>query len=155
MKKRAFLLLELLIGIFLIGLCAAPLARLPLRALREEIKSCYRLQLSRLADVQCAEIQAQLLRNEIPWEEISTRYHSRKARDLPPVRVSLGALGKMQFNCKYELYSTGKVDPDGTELRLTTLKISFLEKGLPLFLGRKKDRSTFTYQMLLKKNPVE
>ena len=42
--RYSFLMLEMLIAVVLVGLCALPLAQIPMRALQQEYHSAYRLQ---------------------------------------------------------------------------------------------------------------
>src|ERR1043165_9034517 len=69
-SKHSFLMLELLIALFLVGVCALPLAQHPMKALQEETRSAYRMQLHRLADIAFAEFKEKIYQQEIPWKEI-------------------------------------------------------------------------------------
>jgi hypothetical protein len=151
-------MLELMIGIFLVCLCALPFAQMPIKALKEETKSAYRTQMHRFADLTFAQIQEKLYGQEISWQEISS------ASDHPIVviddmiTISLEPLGTSKFQRKVSLHSKGKKDQKGEEWRLVTLRVRFspIEKNYHLFLNKTSSTvsRTFTYQILLNKAPV-
>lgn len=64
------MLFEMLIALFLVGIVALPLADLPVRALREEVKSIYRLQAESLSNQFLSLVKEKLYTNEIAWNEI-------------------------------------------------------------------------------------
>lgn len=69
-SKRPFLLLELLIAMLITTSFTFPLAMLPMRALREEMKSLYRMQASRLADVGYAHLREELFNRQVSWDAL-------------------------------------------------------------------------------------
>ena len=73
MKKRTFLLLEILIAFVLVAICLIPLVKQPLKLYRSEMKYLERMELERLADWTFTEIKELLLKNEIPWEKLPQR----------------------------------------------------------------------------------
>jgi hypothetical protein len=148
-----------LIALFLAGMCALPLARLPMQALQEETKSAYRMQMHRLADLAFAKFKEKLYQEEISWKEI-TSPRGKKALivldDKGIVEVGFKPLGIRKFIRKCTLYSVGKKGKSGEELRLATFQVKFTpqEKKYPLF-GKSK-APVFTYQILItKSNPAE
>lgn len=71
MKKRPFILLELLIAISLVSLAASPLLSRPLLYLRKELKSLQEIELQWLSSRAILETKALLCQNEIPWSVLS------------------------------------------------------------------------------------
>lgn len=70
MKKRTFLLLEVLIAFILVTICIIPLVKQPLKLYKDEMVHLEQLELERLADWTFLEVKELLLKNEIPWEKI-------------------------------------------------------------------------------------
>ncbi|PIS02318.1 MAG: hypothetical protein COT85_06005 [Chlamydiae bacterium CG10_big_fil_rev_8_21_14_0_10_42_34] len=73
MKKRSFLLLEVLFAFTLVIVCAVPLVKQPLKLYRSELEYLEKMELERLADWTFTEIKESLLKNEILWEKIPTK----------------------------------------------------------------------------------
>lgn len=142
-----------MIGIFLICFCVFPLVRLPTRALNEETKIAYRVQLHRFADLSFAKIKEMLYRQEISWKDLSRTSKEAAVPIDDTIAISLEPLGSRKFQRKVLLYSVGKKDQEGEEWRLVTVKVKFK----PLFLnkGESKAPRTFTYQVLVNQsNPA-
>lgn len=73
MRKRPFVLLEILIALLIVMLCLSPLIREPLKHYQTEMQSLEELEKQRIADWTFTEIQEQLLKNEIPWDQLPAR----------------------------------------------------------------------------------
>lgn len=148
-------MLELLIALFLVATCALPLAQLPMRAVQEEIKSSYRMQMQRLADLAFAQIKEKLYRQEIPWKEISSPINDKFVIIDDIVTISSNVLGDRPFLRKGTIHSIGKQGRDGEEWRLITFKVKFQTKDKTKIF-RKKDKALsfcyYNYQLLIKKS---
>ncbi len=70
MKKRPFLLIESLIALSLLALCAVPLVKQPLLFYKDEMNFLTQMEIERLADWTFTEVKELLLKNELPWDEI-------------------------------------------------------------------------------------
>jgi hypothetical protein len=70
MKKRNFLLIEILIAFVLVMICIVPLVKQPLKLYKDEMAYLEKMELERLADWTFIEVKELLLKNEIPWEKI-------------------------------------------------------------------------------------
>jgi hypothetical protein len=153
LNKRHFLMLELMIALFLVLTCALPLAQLPLKALKEETKSAYRIQIHRLADLAFAQFKEKLYRQEISWQELSSPSNDRAVFVTDTVTVGFEQLGAQKFHRKATFYSIGKKGQREEEWRLVTFKVNFKpqEKKYPLFRNKtgSKASSTLTYQVLV------
>ena len=153
--RRSFLLLEMLIGLFLVSLCALPLVQLPMKALKEEIGSAYRIQWHRCADLTFAKFKEKIYRQEISWKEIASPRKTPSVFPVDPVTISFKPIGSRTYPCKASFYSVGKKGKNGEEIRLVTFTVSFITKEKFLFFRggkNKKNRSApavFTYQLLI------
>ncbi len=152
-------MLELLIALFLVGICALPLAEIPMKALTEETKSAYRMQMHRLADLTYAEFKEKLYKQEIPWKEICSPQNSKANFPVKSATVAFEPLGSRTFSQSADFHSVGKKGKNGEEIRLVTLKVAFkTKKKFMLFQGGKKRSApcVFTYQTLVvKSSPTE
>jgi hypothetical protein len=156
--KHHFLMLELLIALFLVGVCALPLAQLPINAVRQEIESSYHIGIQRLADLAFAQIKEKLYRGEITWQEISRSSSNKFMLSDDTDSISFDPLGTQEFNRKRFLYSVGKKGKQGEEWRLVTFKVMFKPRGKKyrFFSGKKKAKTThvFTYQTQVHKSNI-
>ena len=147
-----------MIALFLVGMCALPLAQLPMRAVQQEYKSAYRMQSQRLADLAFADIKEQLYRNEISWKEIARGKNDPGIVLDNTAEVSFDAKSKFKFARLGTLYSVGKKSSNGDEWRLVTfrLKMTPVQKGFKLFRTKKNlvESRIYTYQLLVHKESV-
>lgn len=89
MKKRTFLLLEILIAFFLVSLCAIPLVTGPLKLHRQQTLQLVELEKERLADWTFCEIKEMLLKNEIPWKKIPLKGVETSPFSLKSARIQI------------------------------------------------------------------
>lgn len=153
-------MLELLIGLFLVGIVVLPLAQIPMKALKEQTKSAYRMQLHHYADLAFAEFKEQLYRQEISWKQICSPRNDKSFFELESVTIDLDSLKPRTFERTATFFSIGKKGKKGEDIRLVTFKVSFTtnEKKFRLFRGEKKDRnapSSFTYKLVVVKSGPE
>ncbi|MGC2594776.1 MAG: hypothetical protein WA347_00670 [Rhabdochlamydiaceae bacterium] len=149
-----------MIALFLVGMCALPLAQLPMKALTEVTKSSHRMQMHRLADFAFSQIKEKLYQQEISWKEI-TNPRGKKAIVLDDgkiVEVGFKPLGKRKFIRKCTLHSVGKKGKSGEESRLVTFEVKFTpqDKKYPLFgkdkAGKAKAGPVFIYKIFVTKS---
>ncbi len=151
-------MLELLIALFLVSICVLPLAEIPMRALKEETKSAYRMQFHHYADLAFAEFKEKIYRQEIPWKQICSPNEAKSEFRLE--KPAFDSIGGRKFERKATFYSVGKKGKKGEEVRLVTFKISFKmqEERFSLFRGKKNEKKdryaprSFTYKMLVVKS---
>lgn len=128
-----------------------------MRAIQEEIKSAFRMDVQRLGDLAFAEFKEKLYRQEIPWEKIASSTHEKAKIIDDVVILSLEPVGTRKFKRTATLHSVGKKGKQGEEWRLVTFRVEFKpsESRLKLFRGKNKnkDSCTFVYQVLLEKKP--
>lgn len=76
-KKRNFLLLEILIAVSLIVMCSIPLIRNPICFYKKEIENLENLSYTKLRHEVLFEIKEMLFKNEIPWQDFATNKKSQ------------------------------------------------------------------------------
>lgn len=146
-----------MIGLYLVGLCALPLAQLPMKALKEETDSAFRMQMHRFADLAFAQIKEKLYQQEIPWKQISSPSKDPALIFEDTVTIGFAPLGSRKFNRKGILHSVGKKTQSGEEWRLITFKVTFQpqDKKYKLFINKKRTKvssCTFVYKVLVNKS---
>lgn len=72
-NKRYFQLLEVMIAMFLVALCALPLIHPHLHMYQEQRKTLQELQMDHIAGLLYADVALDLYENKIPWEQIQNR----------------------------------------------------------------------------------
>ena len=157
-SKRTFLLLELLIALFLVGLCILPLVHLPMQALREEIRSAWHAEMHRIADLGLADLKEKLHTRQIKWDTIAKSSEEKIKLDDVEVTVVLPSIGKRVFKQTGLLSSIEKTDKEGVEYHLLTYRIEFQSKDrFKLFRLKNsaKQRCFFNYQLLVSKSPLQ
>jgi hypothetical protein len=73
MKKRNFLLLEILLAVTLLALCIVPLVRNPICFYKKEMETLIDLEKKRIENEALLEIRQLLFKNQIPWNEFPMR----------------------------------------------------------------------------------
>jgi hypothetical protein len=153
--------MELIIGIFLIGACALPLARISSKAVREEIKSIYRMDFQRLGDLAFAQFKAKLYKQEIPWDALASSKNTQIFNDEVVLALQKNPLSKetdlIKLKRKASYRSVWKKGKHGEEWRLVTFQVYFysprsnwLNRGTKI---KKKTALRLSYQVLVSKLP--
>lgn len=121
MKKKPYLLLELLIAFTLIAACAIPLVRSPLAAVRSELRTLEKNELERLSEVTFAHIKAELYQNAFAWDEID---HAKLPKE--PLRKDqiAGFTRSIYIWTPYQ-----KKSDNQEEHRIINVKIEFAKRG--------------------------
>ncbi len=144
-----------MIALLLVGMCALPLAQLPIRAVQQEYKSAYRMQAQRLADLAFADIKEQLYSNKISWKEIVRGKKDPAIVLDKTVEISFEDKSKFKFARFGTLHSVGKKTPNGDEWRLVTFRVKMtpVQKGFKLFRTKKNlvESRIYTYQVMVHK----
>lgn len=138
-------MLELLIALILIVMCALPLAQLPLHSLAAQYQSIYRIDMQRLSDLAYKEILEKLYTYEIPWRDLS----SKKVILNDVITAEVPGSGKQKFKRRATLSAVGKLGKNGDELRLVKIKIRLEPENK--FHARSP---IFTYQTIARKSPA-
>jgi hypothetical protein len=139
MKKRTFLLLEILIAFFLVSLCIVPLVRQPIALYRSDVKKLEAMEKERLADWTFTEVKEKLLKNEIPWEKIPKLRETTELFHLPDAEIHLPGCQPKVIKRAFTLYGKGaKPGKDGADYRQLYVHIYF-------------DKDKYTFRLPAKK----
>lgn len=108
MKKRQFILLEVVIGLALTLACIAPFITHSVSLYRGEIARLESIEKERLADWTFTEIKEMLLKNEIPWERIPLFNKTSDPFPLPPVTLQIPGGKSRVIERSFKIYTKGK-----------------------------------------------
>jgi hypothetical protein len=113
MKKRTFLLLEILITFSLLTICSVPLVKQPLKLYKDEMAHLEKMELERLADWSFTEIKEILLKNGIPWDKIPAK--GGKSGPFSLGMVTLEIPGCKTKAIRRSFILTGRGEQNGTK----------------------------------------
>jgi hypothetical protein len=116
MRRRPYLLLEVVVALGLVALCALPLLRPLFAATRHELKIASALHLQLRADQAFAEVRQQLYNNDIAWTAL------RKGRPYTGNLPDLGFTFKISEQTKFRKHTnTGET---GATYRLLNITVT-------------------------------
>lgn len=148
MKKRTFVLFEILIAFLLVALCVVPLVSQPLKLYRSELKFLEQLERERLADWTFSEIKELLLKNEVPWEKIPSKGVKTAPFPLPSANIQIPGCKPKTVQRSFTLHCKGEKTGLHDEIYRTILvDIHFS----PALISEKK--SHYTFRILVQKLP--
>lgn len=150
-KKRNILLLEILLALSIVSLCAIPIVRQPILFFRSQIHSLRNMEYERIADLSFLEIKSQLYRNEIIWDKIPKTKKNSLLQPLPPYILEIAGLASQEIERNYYLWwNVEKKGPNNTLYRLIHISIQIAPPQ------QKKRMKQFSYRVLVQKNnPLE
>lgn len=108
MKKRPFLLIEALIALSLLFICAVPLVKQPLQFYKDEINFLTQMEIERLADWTFTEVKELLLQNEIPWEKIPGKGEKTGPFSLEPSTIRIPGYAAKEVKRSFTLEGKGE-----------------------------------------------
>jgi type II secretory pathway pseudopilin PulG len=108
MKRRNFLLLEVLIALALVALFAPLLMRLPLGQYKAQVRQLETYEQQRLADLAFSEIKEQLLKQSIPWKALPAKGTKSRRMPLPPGSIRLPHFPAKSLNRSFTLKCIGE-----------------------------------------------
>jgi hypothetical protein len=139
MKKKPFLLIEVLIALSLVTLCIGPLVRQPLKMYQIEVGKLESLEKERIADWAFTEVKERLLKNEIPWEKLPHKYQFSDSFPLPEKTLDLPGRPLKKMKCSFYLEGTGeKTGKNRADCRQFKVMVSL-------------DNSTYEFRLPVKK----
>ena len=145
MRRKAYLLLELLIAFSILALCAVPLIRNPMHSARSEMESFERMELEREAELAYASILEQMLCNTIAWKSLLAEKLPKEPSLEERIVIEVPGVFKREY--KKEIYLWTKASKQGfkeEQLRLVAMKLVFRP------MGKKKTESiAFNYRFFL------
>lgn len=86
-KKKAFLLLELLIAVTLVSTCSLLIGGNPMKIMLSDVSSLEKIELHRISENSLAKIKTDLYQNKIPWKGLEKYIYEN------PEEVKLSLLG--------------------------------------------------------------
>ena len=126
MKKRTFILLELLIACTLLALCAAPLMRKPIELYQMQVRTLEEVEKQRLADRAFAETKVHLLTNKIAWDKLPSKTAKVKTRSLPPAIMQIPHAAPKEIKRRAVIRCKGeKTGLKGEVIRMLQIEIQF------------------------------
>ncbi|HSX27119.1 MAG TPA: hypothetical protein VLE89_08970 [Chlamydiales bacterium] len=143
MKKRTFLLLEVLIALLLVICCAVPLVTQPLILFRKEVKTLEEVEQERLANWTFTEIKEKLFKNEISWERLPSKGITSPSFPLPPIALQIPGCNSKPMARSYTLSCSG----EKTGTHEETYR-SFLVR---IAIGNKKK---YSYRLIVQRKPI-
>ncbi len=140
-EKRPFILLEILLALTLVSLCAIPLIVKPIAAYRFEMKALEEVEGERLADWTFSEIKEEMLQLKIPWEKLPALSETAGPFPLNPGSIQVPGRQPKKIKRSFTLYCKGeKEGMAGQTYRMLYIKIEFN----PVLSKKKK---TYTYRL--------
>ncbi len=128
MKKRQFLLLEILIGFTLVTVCIVPLVKSSIVLYRSELKRLESIEQERLADWTFTEVKEKLLKNEIPWEQLPDLNKTTHPFPLPDRTIQIPGSKIKTIHRNFTLRGKGKkMGKNNEEYRNLYITISLNE----------------------------
>ena len=149
MKKRPFILLEILLALTLVILCAIPLIVKPIRTYRFEMQALEEVEGERLADWTFSEIKEQMHKNKILWEKIPAYNETTGPFSLDPGSIQVPGREAKKIERSFTLFGKGeKQGVAGQTYRMVYVKIEFH----PILSKKKK---IYTYRLPVQRIPKE
>lgn len=125
MKKRTVALLEVLIALTLIVLCAVPLMRQGVATHQAEMAQMERVEAGRIAAWSYAEIKEKFLNKEFRWAQIPILQGKSKTLSLSDAPLQLDPLPTRLVKREYTLRTLReKQEPDGRTYRLLAIQLA-------------------------------
>jgi hypothetical protein len=143
MKKKPFLLLEVLLAFFLIALCLVPLVKYPLQFYKTEMHELEMVELERLADLTFTEIKEKFLKGEVSWEEIPAKGELAGPFPLSHTELLIPGREKKRVNRRFYLHVKG--EKEGIQKQV------YKQIWIYLLLNGEQ----FCYRMPVQKIPIE
>lgn len=123
-KIRAFVLLELLIGLALLVLVLVPLIEIPSRSLESGYTALQRIALNQFSERTCAEIKEKIYSHAIPLPLKDKEYTQEDTIYLP-----VKEFAKRPFSRKCTVTASQKKSKEGVDYFLVKLRILFTSKA--------------------------
>jgi hypothetical protein len=139
--SRSFILLEILIALTLVVLCAIPLIIRPIRAYAHEMKALEEVEGERLADWTFSEIKEEMLQNKIPWERLPTHNETNGPFPIAPGSIQVPGRKPKKIERSFTMFGKGEKEGlAGEDYRMLYVKIEFNPS-----LSKKK--KAYTYRL--------
>lgn len=125
-RRRPFILLEILLALTLVSLCAVPLIVKPIVAYRFEMKALEEVEGERLADWTFSEIKEEMLKLKIPWEKLPALNETAGPFPLDPGSIQVPGRQPKKIKRSFTLYCKGEKEGIARQAyRMLYVKIEF------------------------------
>ena len=142
------MLLEILIALILVMVCAVPLIVEPIYLYRSELKLLEEVEGERLADWTFLEIKEKLLKNEIPWKALPSHKGRSISYSLDAAPIQIPGRSKKIIKRRFTLKcQREKEGPKGEIYRIFDVKIYFDPRLSSRKMGKKKRSSDYLFKL--------
>lgn len=150
MKKKYFVLLEILIALFIITICSIPLISGPIYFYKKEVKSLEELELQRMEKKALFEIRKLLFENKIPWDSFSNKKKSEaQVFFLKEKILRLKNFNEKKVPVYYRIWTEKEKEGENSVIyRKLGVEISFFDP----FKKRKKRFTHFLFARKIQRN---
>lgn len=128
MKKKPFILLELLIAFALVSSSILPFIRYPYEQMKKEIDLLFEMEIAHQAEEILGEIQAEIYQNKVPLEVLFNSDSKATYGDEKPLHIHIADMKRKYRIQTYIFSKKQKKGPDGTEWALATIKLVISSK---------------------------
>ena len=152
MKKKPFLLLEILIAILLVSLCLIPLIQSPIQSYRAEMRLLEEMEGERLAALSFSCVKEKLFNAEIPWEKLPSLTEKTASIPLPPITIEIPGAKPKKIERSFVLRCNKrgeKEGPNGELYRIIHVDIEFRPKLTQK--KTKKENGDYSYRLVVRK----
>lgn len=147
--KRPFILLEILLALTLVLLCAIPLIIQPIRSYRYEMKALEEVEGERLADWTFSEIKELMLKNKIQWEKLPALNETTGPFPMETGLIFIPGREPKKIKRSFTLFGKGEKQGIGGQ----TYKMIYVKIEFAPALSRK--RKIYTYRLPVQRIPKE
>ena len=145
MRKKNFLLIEILIAFALVSLCMVPLVSGPLKLHKLQTVQLIKMEKERLAEWTFCEIKEMFLKNEIPWSTIPPRGEKSMIMSISDGKVEIPGLEPRKITRKFFLTKRGEKEGSSQIVRSVGVYV-LLDKDqyefrIPIFMKKKKNKT--------------
>lgn len=146
LRKKNFLLLEILICLALICLCLSPLIETPLQAYKSVIENLEEIERQNLAISTFAEIEMKLLNNDIDWKKIPSEGQTSEEFLLSDEVLSIGDIKQSTVTRSFTISCNKKGEKISSHdeiVRILNINISLSNTNKP--------KNIYKFKTLVKK----
>lgn len=144
MKKKSFLLIEVLIALFLVILIGIPLLTKPIFMYRSEMATLEKMEEERLSVCTFVEVEEMLFNRKIGWEKLP-RHGEMRHFDLPPGFIKLPGAGAKVITRSFTLECMQEKEVEETKEHSRLLKVK-------IFFGSQK-KTPYEYSLIARYLP--
>lgn len=140
MKKKPFLIIEILIAFFLVSLCAIPLVTGPFKLHKLQTIQLEKMEKERLADWTFSEIKEMFLKKEVPWENIPKKGEQSSSIPLSDATIQIPNLQTRKV--KRQFFLTGRGEKKAKDQ---------IVRSIGVYVILDKDQYEFRVPIIMKK----